>query len=154
MTADLWPPVALTGMEAAIADVEQELAYATSRARQLWKEAAIEIHPELQPAGYKLLRTIIHLEEASGHLLASTLEMDKSIVSRQARLLESWDLITTREDETDRRARILQATPYAIEKVRSARAKQRGRLHDYLQSLPEKDVRGFAALLRVLNEGL
>ncbi len=154
MTVDVGLVALSTGMDAAIADVEQELAFATGRARQLWKEAAIRVHPELQPAGYKLLRTVIHLEGASGHILAATLEMDKSVISRQARLLEAWGLITTRKDDTDRRARILQATPYAIERVKSVRAEQRGRLHDYLQSRPEDEVRGFATLLRVLNEGL
>jgi DNA-binding MarR family transcriptional regulator len=145
---------ASTGIDAAIADVEQELTFATSRARQLWKEAAIGVHPELQPAGYKLLRTVIHLKGASGHVLAATLEMDKSVISRQARMLEDWGLITIREDATDGRARILYATPYAIERVRLIRTEQRGRLHDHLKGRPEDEVRGFVTLLRVLNEGL
>lgn len=141
-------------MDAAIADVEQELAFITSRARQLWKEAAIAVHPELQAAGYKLLRAVIHRAGASHHVLAATLDMDKSVISRQARLLEGWGLITTREDDTDRRARILEATPSAIERVDSVRAHQRLRFHDHLLSRSEDDVRGFATLLRVLNEGL
>jgi DNA-binding MarR family transcriptional regulator len=143
-----------TGMNGAISAVEQELALATGRARQLWKNAACEVHPGLQPAGFKLLWTIIHLQGASGHVLAGALDMDKSVISRQVRLLKEWGLVSTREDDTDGRSRILQATPYAIDRVKSVRSRQRGRLLDYLQSHSEEEVLAIAALLRALNEDL
>jgi DNA-binding MarR family transcriptional regulator len=143
-----------TGMNDAIAAVEQELALVAGRARRLWKNAASVVHPALQPTGFKILWTIIHLQGASGHVLAAALDMDQAVISRQARLLEGWGLISPREDDTDRRSRVLLATPYAIERVKSVKSLQRGRLHDYLHSRSEAEVHAFVALLRVLYEDL
>ena len=54
MTAD-------PAVDEAIARVEEQLGVVFNRARLVWKQAAEQIHPDLQPAGYKVLSTITRL---------------------------------------------------------------------------------------------
>jgi len=75
-----------SAVDDAILDVEQQLSVLFNRSRAVWKEAAEQVHPELQPAGYKLFGTIVRLGETNAHALADLFEMDKSAVSRQVRV--------------------------------------------------------------------
>ena len=103
--------------------------------------------------GYKILSAIVRLGETSASALAESLETDKAVVSRQVRVLEEAGLVIVRADDRDGRARLLTATPAAIERVRSARATQQDRLREILRSRPEAEVRAFADVLRVVAEG-
>lgn len=141
------------GLDGAIADAEEYLSVVFGRVRSAWKEAAASIHPELQPVGYKILATIVRLGETSAGALAELLDTDKSVVSRQIRMLEEAGLVTSRTDANDGRARVLSATPEAIARVRAARGTQQGRLRDLLRSRPESEVRIFADILKLIGEG-
>ena len=136
----------------AIAEVEEQLALLFGRARALWKDSAAQIHPDLQPVGYKILGSIVRLGETNAHVLAQLLETDKSVLSRQVRMLEELGLVTSRVDERDGRARVLTPTPMAIDKVRTIRSSQQERLRDLLRSRPTEDVRAFANMLRLISE--
>ena len=148
MTTDL-----TTDLDAAIVDAEDALSVLFSRVRLVYKTAAAQIHPELQPMGYKILSAIVRLGETSASALAESLETDKAVVSRQVRVLEEAGLVIVRADDRDGRARVLTASPAAIERVRSARATQQDRLREILRSRPEAEVRAFADVLRVVAEG-
>ena len=139
------------GIDEAIADVEDELNMLFSRIRTVWKESAQQVHPDLQPAGYKLLSAITRLGTTNAHVLAETFEMDKSVVSRQIRMLEDLGLVETRIDERDGRVRVLVATPKAFELVQSVRDRNQQRLRDVLVGRPEAELRSFAALLRSIG---
>jgi DNA-binding MarR family transcriptional regulator len=138
-------------LDAAIADVEQQLGTLFGRARLVWKEAAAQVHPELRPVGYKILSAIVRLGTTSASALAELLETDKSVVSRQLRMLETAGLVVGRVDDTDGRARVLSATPEAIERVRAVRGAQQDRLRALLRSRPEHEVRAFAAMLGLIS---
>ena len=97
--------VADTDLDAALAEFQGQLNMIFTRARSMWKESAARIHPDLQPAGYKLLSYIARSGTASAHHLAECFEMDKSVVSRQTRMLEEAGLIVSRADESDGRDR-------------------------------------------------
>jgi DNA-binding MarR family transcriptional regulator len=140
-------------LEEAIAEVEEQLGVVVGRARLVWKDAATQVHAELKPVGYKILSTIVRLGETNAYVLSDVLETDKSIVSRQVRMLEEAGLVISRADDKDRRAHVLAPTAAAIERVRIVRAQQQNRLRDLLRSRPEGDVRAFAAMLRLLSEG-
>jgi len=142
-----------TDLDAAIVDAEDALSVLFSRVRLVYKTAAAQIHPELRPMGYKILSAIVRLGETSASALAESLETDKAVVSRQVRVLEEAGLVIVRADDRDGRARLLTATPAAIERVRSARATQQDRLREILRSRPEAEVRAFADVLRVVAEG-
>jgi len=140
------------GADEAIATVEEQLSLLFGRARTIWKDAAAQIHPELQPVGYKVLGAIVRLGETNAYVLAQVLDTDKSIVSRQVRMLEDAGLVSSRSDDRDGRARLLAATPTAIDKVRAARSVQQERLRELLRTRPIDDVRAFAGMLQLINE--
>lgn len=140
------------GLDEAILEVEEQLSTVFGRARATLKDAAVQIHPELQPVGYKILGAIVRLGETNAHVLADLLDTDKSVLSRQLRVLEERGFVVSRADARDGRARVLSATPEAIERVQSVRAQQRNQLRDALRSRPESEVRAFASMLRLLNE--
>ncbi|WP_235481317.1 MarR family winged helix-turn-helix transcriptional regulator [Agromyces sp. Leaf222] len=138
-------------MAGAVAEVEDQLSMLFSRIRTVWKEAALQVHPDLQPAGYKLLSAITRLGTTNAHVLAEMFEMDKSVVSRQIRMLEELGLVETRADERDGRVRVLVATPVAIERVQHVRDANQQRLRDVLAGRPEAELRRFADLLRSIG---
>ena len=149
MTAMTEAPI---GVDEAIVEVEEQMSVLFNRARSIWKDSAQAIHPELQPAGYKVLASIVRLGGTNAHVLADLHEMDKSVVSRQIRMLEEFGLVESRADERDGRARRLFATPDAIERVTAVRQKNQQRLRDVLRGHSEPELRGFAELLRRIAE--
>lgn len=140
------------GVDQAIAEVEEQLGMLFGRARLVWKEAAAQIHPELSPVGYKILSAIVRLGETNASALADQLETDKSVVSRQIRMLEDAGLVISSADATDGRARILAPTPEAAQRVTAVRARQQDRLRRLLLSRPEDEVRAFAGMLHLISE--
>ncbi|MET0974267.1 MAG: MarR family winged helix-turn-helix transcriptional regulator [Leifsonia sp.] len=137
--------------EQAIADVEGQLSALFNRARAGWKDYAASVHPDLQPAGYKILGTLVRGGPAHAGALAEQLHTDKSVISRQVRLMEQLGLVESRADETDGRARVLAATPMALEKVSEVRRNNQARLYELLRTWPEDDIRKFAELLGRLS---
>ena len=145
MTAD-------PAVDEAIALVEEQLGVVFTRARLVWKEAAEQIHPGLQPAGYKVLSTIVRLGSTNAHVLADQLDMDKSVVSRQVRVLEEAGLVESRPDERDGRLRVLSPTATAAERVGAVRATNQARVRAALEPRSADELRTFAEMLRVLAE--
>lgn len=140
-------------VDEAIAEVEQQLALLFGRARLVWKDAAAQVHPDLKPVGYKILSMIVRMQETNAYVLAETLETDKSVVSRQVRMLEAAGLVASRADAKDGRARVLSPTSAALALVRAAQARQQDRLRDLLRSKPADEVRAFAGMLQLISEG-
>jgi DNA-binding MarR family transcriptional regulator len=141
------------GLDEAIDDAEQQLSVLFGRVRIIMKDAAVQIHPDLRPVGYKILAAIVRLGETNGNHLADLLETDKSVVSRQVRMLEDAGLVTSRADDKDGRARVLTPTPEAVERLRSVRSAQQKRLRELLATQSEHDVRAFADMLRLIGQG-
>jgi len=141
-----------SAVDEAIALVEEQLSVVFTRARQLWKQAAEQIHPDLQPAGYKVLSTIVRLESTNAHVLADLLDMDKSSVSRQVRVLEGAGLVESHPDERDGRQRVLEPTALAVQRVTAIREQHQARVREALQGRPADDLRVFAEMLRVVAE--
>lgn len=139
-------------VDEAIALVEEQFSVVFARARQLWKVSAELVHPGLQPAGYKVLSTIVRLESTNAHVLADLLEMDKSVVSRQVRVLEEAGFVESRPDERDGRLRSLVATPIAVERITAARERNQARVRGVLRDRPVAELRLFADMLSDLAE--
>ncbi|WP_350347801.1 MarR family winged helix-turn-helix transcriptional regulator [Agromyces sp. G08B096] len=145
MTAD-------PAVDEAIAAVEDQLSLVFTRARAIWKQAAELIHPDLQPAGYKVLASIVRLGPTNAHVLSDQLEMDKSVISRQVRVLEDLGLVVSRPDERDGRLRVLEPTEEATERVASVRAHNQARVRTALAQRSPEELRVFADMLRILTE--
>ena len=146
-------PSAPDEIDQAIAEVEEHFGMLFKRVRASWKEAAMSIHPDLQPAGYKILGAIVRTGETTANALAHTLETDKSVVSRQLRMLEDAGLVTSHPDAQDGRVRILTPTPEAMERMTAAKMKQKDRLRTALRGRPADEVRAFASMLSLLSKG-
>ena len=149
----------MTGATAAPADVDEALAEFQSqlnlmfaKARTLWKESAARVHPELQPAGYKLLTFIARSGGTNAHQLSECFEMDKSVVSRQVRMLEELGLLESRADERDGRLRVLTAAPRALEMLAALRADHAERMRSAMTGLTPAEIEVASKVFRVLAE--
>lgn len=123
-----------------------------ARARTEWKEAAAYVDPQLQPAGYKLLMFIARVGSANAHQLAESFEMDKSVVSRQVRMLEDLGLLESRADDRDARLRVLTATPKARSALAELRGRNASRLRGVLDDLTPDEIQAASKVFRLLIE--
>jgi DNA-binding MarR family transcriptional regulator len=139
-------------LEDAIGDLQSHLNLIFARTRTLWKESAARIAPELQVGGYKLLTFIERAGSANAHELAERFEMDKSVISRQVRMLEDLGLIESRPDERDGRLRVLTATPAAQAALTELRQEHGWRLRAVLAELSPEEIHAASKVFRLLSE--
>lgn len=135
-----------------LADFQAHLNLIFVRARTMWKESAVRVHPDLHPAGYKLLAYIARSGEVSAHRLAEVFDMDKSMVSRQIRTLEDLGLLHSRPDERDGRLRLLTVTAQAQAVLLQLRAENADRLRAVLADLTEDEIHAASKAFRLLAE--
>lgn len=135
-----------------LAGFQGDLARLFARARVLWKESAAGIHPELQPAGYRLLSFIERCGGTSAHELSAHFEMDKSVISRQVRMLEELGLLVSRPDEHDGRLRVLTATPTAAAVLAELRRGHADRVRGALAGLTAAELRIASTVFRRLAQ--
>lgn len=140
-----------TQLDQAVTRVEHELGRLFARIRVGWREAAVTVHPDLQPLGYQVLTSIASGKATSARAIIERLQTDKSAVSRQVRQLEEWGLIESIRDPDDHRARLLVATDLAQERVAIARAHYEGRIGDRLRDWSAADLDHFADLIHALG---
>lgn len=156
-------PDARTGADRPTADsravVERELTRLMRRARAASARIAADVHPDLDAAAYAVLVAIVDLAAASSAgvhaaLLAETVGLHKSTMSRNLAQLEQLGLIERVTDPTDARARLLRLTPLGEESVERSRQGRRERLAAQLGGWSDADVRRLGTLLGRLNDSL
>lgn len=145
-------PVASTADDTALVELQGHLNLLFARARTQWKEAAARIDPQLQPAGYKLLMFIVRAGSANAHELADRFEMDKSVISRQVRMLEDLGLLESRPDELDGRQRVLTPTPQACTALAELRGDHTEMLRSTLAELTSEEIQAAFKVFRLLTE--
>ena len=143
--------VSRTASDEEIASVEEQLRLLFVRVRAVWKEAAAAVHPDLQPVGYKIISAIGHRGRMHAGALAETLEIDKSVVSRQVKHLEALGLVVTVADPNDGRARFVEATPAAVESIGQKGSRMQQQLYAALRTWTGDDVDELARLLARLT---
>jgi DNA-binding MarR family transcriptional regulator len=139
--------VSRTASDEEIASVEEQLRLLFVRVRAVWKEAAVAVHPELQPVGYKILSAVVRRGRMHAGALAELLEMDKSVVSRTVKHLEKLGLAESVVDPDDGRARFIVATPAAVESIGQKGSRMQQQLYSRLRTWPADDVDELARLL-------
>ncbi|WP_372967572.1 MarR family winged helix-turn-helix transcriptional regulator [Microbacterium sp.] len=139
-------------IDTALGDLQTHLNLIFARTRTLWRESAARIAPELQVGGYKLLTFIDRAGTASAHELAERFEMDKSVISRQVRMLEELGLIESRADERDGRLRVLTATPAACAALAELRSDHASRLRTVVAELTPDEIHAASKVFRLLAE--
>jgi len=123
-----------------------------TRVQTLLKESAARVHPELQPATYKLLTLIARSDGVNACHLAEVFAIDKSVISRQVRVLEDLGLVQSRPDENDGRVRVLTATDTAREALATGTGERAERLRGALARLTPEEVRTASKAFRLLAE--
>ncbi|MBS0024116.1 MarR family winged helix-turn-helix transcriptional regulator [Microbacterium paraoxydans] len=144
--------VGTADVDTALSDLQAHLNLIFARTRSLWKESAARVHPELQVAGYKLLTFIDRAGSANAHELAERFEMDKSVVSRQVRMLEELGLLDSHPDERDGRLRVLTATPGACSALAEVRREYGTRLRAVIDQLTPHEIEAASKAFRLLSE--
>ncbi|WP_311243757.1 MarR family transcriptional regulator [Microbacterium sp. WCS2018Hpa-23] len=139
-------------VDTALGDLQTHLNLIFARTRTLWKESAARIDPELQVGGYKLLTFIERAETANAHELAERFEMDKSVISRQVRMLEELGLIESRPDARDGRLRVLTPTPAACAALVELRRDHASRLRTVVAELTPDEIQAASKVFRLLAE--
>lgn len=134
-------------LDQAVARVEHELGRLFARIRVSWREAAVTVHPDLQPLGYQVLISIASGKATTAKEIIERLQTDKSAVSRQVRQLEELGLAESVADPDDRRTRRLVATELAQERIAIARARYEGRIGERLRAWSPADLEHFVELL-------
>lgn len=137
-------------LDQAVARVEHELGRLFARIRVSWREAAVTVHPDLQPLGYQVLISIASGKATTAKAIIERLQTDKSAVSRQVRQLEELGLAESVADPDDRRTRRLVATELAQERIAIARAHYEGRIGERLRAWSPADLEHFVELLGAL----
>lgn len=135
-----------------VAEFQGNLSLFFTRARSLWKESAVKVHPELQPAGYKLLTYIARVGSANAHQLSCTFEMDKSAISRQVRMLEEFNLIESHPDDRDGRLRVLTATAHAQQLLATIRSDRDNRIRVAVGEFAPDELRVASKVFSHLTE--
>jgi DNA-binding MarR family transcriptional regulator len=102
--------------------------------------------------GYKVLSMIVARGPVKAGELVDELHTDKSVLSRQVRQLESLGLVESHVDDRDARARLLVATPAAVESVRAVRAQNQAELRARLAAWRPDEVATLAELLSRLAD--
>ena len=87
------------------------------RMREIIRKNAHEIHPDLDGAGYVLLVQIRHRAPIRAAELVEYVDIDKSAISRQVRLLFDLKLIDRTADPNDSRAYLLVPTPEGVRRI-------------------------------------
>jgi DNA-binding MarR family transcriptional regulator len=139
-------------VDSALGDLQTHLNLIFARTRSLWKESAARVDPELQVGGYKLLTFIERAETANAHELAERFEIDKSVISRQVRMLEELGLIESRADARDGRLRVLTATPSARAALAELRRDHATRLRTVVAELTQDEIAAASKVFRLLAE--
>ena len=139
--------------------VERELTRLLRRARASSARIAADVHPDLDAAAYAVLVAIVDLAAAStagvhAALLAETVGLHKSTMSRNLAQLETLGLIERVPDPADARARLLRLTALGEESVERSRRGRRERLAAQLDAWSDADVRRLGTLLGRLNDSL
>ncbi|WP_157803012.1 MarR family winged helix-turn-helix transcriptional regulator [Compostimonas suwonensis] len=137
-------------IDAAIATVEDQFGVLANRVRENLQNQATKVHPELQAGSYKLLMTIARGGRTSAGSLAETLHSDKSVISRQAKVLEELGLISRHADPRDGRSTLFEATPQAVERITQIQATRRAELYERLRTWTTDEVETLAELLKRL----
>jgi DNA-binding MarR family transcriptional regulator len=139
-----------------LGELEIELSRLLRRARSAQQRTALDVHPDLDSAGYAVLVAIRDLAATGGGArggdISDLLGLHKSTTSRNLTTLEDLGLIERIPDPADARARQVRLTTAGAEALERSVSGRRERLRARLADWEAQDVSDLARLLRLLND--
>ena len=139
-----------------LGELEIELSRLLRRARSAQQRTALDVHPDLDSAGYAVLVAVRDLAAAGGGArggdISDVLGLHKSTTSRNLTTLEDLGLIERIPDPVDARARQVRLTSAGAEALERSVSGRRERLRARLADWESQDVSDLARLLRQLND--
>jgi DNA-binding MarR family transcriptional regulator len=132
-------------------EIEQAVAvlYRASKARV--KRLVEHLDPDMQTAGYLVLRYVMANEPIRSSDVAAALSMDKSAVSRQLAVLRDSGLADVQPDPGDGRATLVVASAKAHERLDEFRAELKSDYQRVLADWDADEIADFARLLQKFN---
>jgi len=133
-------------------EIEQGVAvlYRASKARV--KRLVEHLDPEMQTAGYLVLRYVMAHGPIRAGDVAADLSMDKSAVSRQLAMLRESGLIEAQPDPEDGRASLVVGSAKAHARLDEFRVELKADYQRILAEWDAADIEAFARLLKKFNE--
>jgi DNA-binding MarR family transcriptional regulator len=123
--------------------------YRASKARA--KALLTRFDPDLQMAGYLVLRYVMEHEPVRAAGISTALDMDKSAVSRQISMLRESGLLLSQPDPDDGRASLLVSSDSAKAALESFRVELKSDYQRILGSWDTDEIETFARLLAKFN---
>ncbi|GAA1498444.1 MarR family transcriptional regulator [Paeniglutamicibacter kerguelensis] len=151
-TPDVDQPADPQVLEPLMQEVEKQFSIMAVKARTAIRKRALEIHPELQPLGYRVLSILVRQQAQQQIVLASELHVDKATMSRTIKQLQSQGLVTREPDPSDGRAMLVSITDTAREAWNASGARARSLMRERLANWDPSEIRRFADLLARLND--
>ena len=147
-------PPSHSDFDAALLDVEQQIALLWRRGRAASQALSRTLHPDLDSAAYGLLSSLDREGPLRVTDLAATVGVGKPTVSRQIALLTDLGLVRKEADPHDGRAHNVTLTDSGTEHVASLRVHRHEFFRDRLADLTPDDVHALASYLGRLNEAM
>ncbi|WP_158507098.1 MarR family winged helix-turn-helix transcriptional regulator [Subtercola sp. Z020] len=151
MSPDDSPAAAGPPEQSVVLDIESGIAQLFRSARQAIRLYSAEVHPDLQPTGFSILRHIAQNGPSQASSIVAVTGLDKSAVSRQLSTLRMLGLVTTRPDPNDGRSSYLVMTPLAEERLAAVRAMVTRDYAERFETWSPAELATFASLLGRFN---
>jgi DNA-binding MarR family transcriptional regulator len=135
------------GTRPSLREVEEQISILSGKVKTTIRNAAAAIDPALPPFGLRVLRLVERCGPIHAGAAAEAMSVDRTVISRQSRQLEELGLVTTRADPEDRRARFIELTPLARERMSAAGPAGFAQLERMFGSWEDEDLHRFAAYL-------
>ncbi len=135
---------------AVLDQLEKRLMEISARTRAGLRQAAAVVHPDMQPFGILMLRHIEEFGPSTAGTLATQLQVDKSVISRQTKLLEQFGFIKVTTSSVDRRQRVITLTRKAITRLQALDPGGASRLEARLHTWSTTDLTRLSRYLELL----
>lgn len=148
------PDRADSARSSATGEVEQNVAQLYRAVYERIRSLAKKFNPDLQPAGFGILRYIKATQPVRAGDIAQALGMDKSAVSRQVAVLREMGLVETKADPQDGRAFLLVMSEVSFSALDEIRDEATADYDRILADWPTEEITQFARLLGRFNGSL
>lgn len=140
-----------TGEGDVISSIIAEFSDVFAFSRTRWTRYAEEVSAELSAVGLIVLQLVIRKGPATATGISQTLDMDKSIVSRQLAKLRELGLIDAAESPEDRRVQLITGTDKATEVIDRIRSLWTSSYRERFEGWSDAELEAFRAGLHRFN---